>query len=356
MRQGLCSLLPIHSTPPPPSLSFPINRQLPPLPRRRLPPLVAATAESPASSTALTAKERRQLRNQKREAATGHSWRDEVEQRLIKKPKKRRPSSWTEDLNLDNLSFLGPRWYILKVSRVRAHVITDSLARSLCINFPDLEFKLYSPSIKEKRKLKNGSLSVKERALFPGCIFLNVVLNRELHDFIRDCDGVGGFVGSKVGSTKRQINRPRPISTEDIEGIFKKAKQEQEKADQAFQEDTEPPGVLESKGPDQDLAGDASIGSSNLPQHSKKSSKSGTPKLPAPGSTVQVISGTFSGFQGNLMKFNRKTKKATVGLTLFGKESMVELDMNEIVTEANLTFNVEQLNTKRSTSIKYWSQ
>ncbi|OMP11606.1 hypothetical protein CCACVL1_00406 [Corchorus capsularis] len=51
------------------------------------------------------------------------------------------------------------------------------------------------------------------------------------------------------------------------------------------------------------------------------------------GSTVRVVSGTFAEFVGSLKKLNRKTGKATVGFTLFGKESLVELDAEDIVLE-----------------------
>lgn len=60
---------------------------------------------------------------------------------------------------------------------------------------------MYAPSVQVKRILKNGSLSVKPRAIFPGCVFLWCVMNKQVHDTIRECEGVGGFVGSKVGNT-----------------------------------------------------------------------------------------------------------------------------------------------------------
>lgn len=55
--------------------------------------------------------------------------------------------------------------------------------------------------MKVKRKLKSGSYVVKPKPLFPGCAFLHCVLNKELHDFVRECEGIGGFLGSKVGNT-----------------------------------------------------------------------------------------------------------------------------------------------------------
>ncbi|XP_072968609.1 uncharacterized protein [Typha angustifolia] len=149
-----------------------------------------------------TARERRQLRQEKRESRAGSvNWREEVEERLLHKPKKRSPASWTEDLNLDLLARLGPQWWVVRVSRVTGEEIAQRLARLLARNFPQLEFKVYYPAVREKKKLKNGTYNVKSKPLFAGCVFLHCVLNKDIHDFIRECDGVGGFVGSRVGNT-----------------------------------------------------------------------------------------------------------------------------------------------------------
>ncbi|KAF5201292.1 Transcription termination/antitermination protein NusG [Thalictrum thalictroides] len=60
---------------------------------------------------------------------------------------------------------------------------------------------VYAPAVHVKRKLKNGTVSVKPKPPFPGCIFLRCVLNKELYDTIRECLGIGDFIGSKVGNT-----------------------------------------------------------------------------------------------------------------------------------------------------------
>ncbi|XP_030474265.2 uncharacterized protein LOC115691695 [Syzygium oleosum] len=305
------------------------------------PPAAISAALESAGAEALTARERRQLRNQRRESRGAYNWREEVEERLIEKPKKQF-ASWTEELNLDYLAKPGPQWWIVRVSRVRGQETADLIARLLIRNFPDVEFKVYAPAVQEKRKLKNGSYSVKARPLFPGCVFLRCILNKELHDFIRECDGVGGFVGSKVGNTKRQIIKPRPVSEDDMEAIFRKAKEEQEKTDRAF-EDELASETLKSEKLDLDLhsSADDSLESAMKPKRQSRKS-SGTLgglsakekyKLLVPGSTVRVLSGTFAGFEGSLKKLNRKNKKATVGFALFGKESLVDLDVDEIVPE-----------------------
>ncbi|KAG7576581.1 NusG N-terminal domain superfamily [Arabidopsis thaliana x Arabidopsis arenosa] len=292
----------------------------------------------------LTAKERRQLRNERRESKSGYSWREEVEEKLIKKPKKRY-ATWTEELNLDTLAESGPQWWVVRVSRLRGHETAQILARALARQFPEMEFTVYAPSVQVKRKLKNGSISVKPKPVFPGCIFIRCILNKEIHDSIREVDGVGGFIGSKVGNTKRQINKPRPVDDSDLEAIFKQAKEAQEKADSEFEEAQRAEEEASLLASQQLLASSNSdviepVAESKPKRAPRKAtlatetkdSKAKKKKLAA-GSTVRVLSGTFAEFVGNLKKLNRKTAKATVGFTLFGKETLVEIDIDELVPE-----------------------
>lgn len=241
------------------------------------------------------------------------------------------------------MAHLGPQWWVVRVSRVRGLETAEVMARLLARNFPDIDFKMYTPAVQEKKRLKNGTISIKPKPLFPGCVFLRCVLNKEIHDFVRECDGVGGFVGSKVGNTKRQINKPRPVSVDDIEAIFRQAKEEQEKADQAFQEEQQREKSLLSDELNIEYTSDSNgVTTSVLDSKPKRQSRKRSntvvngakdSKRLVTGSTVRVSSGTFAEYVGSLKKLNRKTGKATVGFTLFGKESLVELDVKDIVLE-----------------------
>ncbi|KAL6987706.1 hypothetical protein U1Q18_013455 [Sarracenia purpurea var. burkii] len=346
MKQGLLAWSPCRnflSLPTP--ISLPTKAHFTRAPRRFY--SISATLDS-VDERLLTGKERRQLRKERRENKPSYNWREEVEERLMKKPKKRY-ASWTEELNLDNLALLGPRWWVVTVSRVSSQERAEMLARALARIFPDMDFKVYVPAVQVKRKLKNGSHSVKPKPLFPGCVFLWCVMNKEVHDSIRECDGIRGFVGSKVGNTKKQINKPRPVSNEDIEVIFQKAKDEQEKADQAFEEEQRGEGTLspeqlnivytDSQSTSIDVK--ESVIDSKPKKRTRKTSqppagdqltRSGN-KVLRPGSTVRVVSGTFAEFAGILKQLDLKTGKATVGFTLFGKETLVDVDVNEIVVE-----------------------
>lgn len=275
----------------------------------------------------------------------GVNWREEVEERLMKKPKKKY-ASWMEELNLDNLSLLGPQWWVVRVSRVAAPSTAELIARALARNFPDLDFKVYIPAVRVKRKLKNGSYSEKSNPLFPGCIFLHCVLNKEIHDFVREVIGIGGFLGSKVGNTKRQINRPKPVSSDDMDAIYKQAKEEQEKADRAFEEQQQAERIFNGEELNIDsspVAGQVtkSMTGAKPRRRSKKTSEpSDSNPLTGedisslvPGASVRMLSGPFAEFTGCLKELNHKTGKATVGFMLLGKESLVDVDINHIAAD-----------------------
>ncbi|XP_076926302.1 uncharacterized protein LOC143589428 [Bidens hawaiensis] len=268
--------------------------------RPRPPPLSLVT-----KPIQLTPKEKREV---KREEKRMYNWREDVEERLLQKPKKQF-NSWKEELNLDKLSELGPQWWILKV---RGKDTVERMLQSLHKNFPDAQFEVFDAAVHEKTKLKNGKISVKPKPLYPGCVFLHCILNRELHNFIReDCEGVGGFVGRMVGNTKRQINKPRPVSKDDMESIFEEVKEKQEIADKTFEQEQS-----------QSLV---------VPSSDKKVSNSR--KRTLLGSTVKIVSGDFVDFSGTVKKLDKKRGLASVVFTLFGKETIADLNLSEIVQE-----------------------
>ncbi|KAG0477448.1 hypothetical protein HPP92_014289 [Vanilla planifolia] len=222
-------------------------------------------------------------------------------------------------LNLDNLAKLGPQWWMVRVARVNRHEISDLLARAIARGFPDMEFKVYFPTILEKKKLKNGSYSEKLKPLFPGCLFLYCVLNKEVHDYIKECDGVGGFVGSKFGYKKRLINKPKPVSAEEMEKVFQRAKEQKQLHEENF----------------------ISLEDSTNTNSKQDKRKSGDDPWAsnvnhlAPGATIRVVSGPFSDYTGYLKDLDHTNEKATVGITLFGKESFVDLEVDQIAAETS---------------------
>jgi len=113
-----------------------------------------------------------------------------------------------------------------------------------------------------------------------------------------------------------------------MEAIFRQAKEEQEKTDQAFEQE-EKKAALDSGIRNTELEPDDILnaivdykskrGSRKASNQVKATDASSTRinyKLLVPGSTVRVLSGTFSGFTGTLKKLNRKTKLVSFFLNM----------------------------------------
>ena len=104
-----------------------------------------------------------------------------------------------------------------------------------------------------------------------------------------------------------------------MEAIFRQAKEEQEKADQAFQEEQQGEKTLMSDKLNIEYNLDSngvttSVLDSKPKQQSRKRSNTVAngakdSKLLVLGSMVQVLSGNFAEFVGSLKKLNRKTGK-----------------------------------------------
>uniref|UniRef100_A0ACD5XE35 Uncharacterized protein n=2 Tax=Avena sativa TaxID=4498 RepID=A0ACD5XE35_AVESA len=292
----------------------------------------ASAADGAGGDGDLTGRERRLQRREAR-VLKARDWKEEVEERLIHEPARRQKKpvkrTWREELNLDFLAELGPQWWLVRVSMAPGTDYVDLITKAVARRFSDVSFKIYNPAIQVKKRLKSGLISTKSKPLHPGLVFLHCTLNKELHDFIRDTEGCYGFIGVTRGSIKRQIKKPKPIPLEEVESILNKEKEEQEKADKEFEdlENWDNVGSFSKPIEDSEL-----MLINKIKKQVKKSSSKGVSSQSSftTGTSVHVLSGPFAGFTGSLLEANRKTKKVTVQMTLFGKESFVDLDFDQI--------------------------
>ncbi|KAF3334587.1 Transcription termination/antitermination protein NusG [Carex littledalei] len=282
---------------------------------------------SEAAAGELTARERRRLRQHRRESHTASesesesdsdggavrhrasNWREQVEERLLveaKINKKKKQLSRAQKLSINGLTQLGPQWWALRVSTIRTSEIATLLSRSLSTTFPQVQFKIYNPSVRHRRKSKDGAILIKQKPLVPGTMYLHCILDRQVHDFVKNCQGIGGFVGSQIeASHEEYFTKPRPVSADDLQAVLLREKEEQAAVDKAFKEKEE--GIKK-------------------PPPSKKLNHA----YLLPGVSVRVLSGPFADYTGCLKELHLKKRKATVELLLFGKESTVELDIDQI--------------------------
>ena len=156
----------------------------------------------------------------------------------------------------------------------------DNVARNLrqrieSMNMQDKIFEVMVP--KENRvKIRNGKrFTVKER-IFPGYVLVNMIVTDESWYVVRNTPNVTGFIG--IGTT------PTPIDPEEILKVKKKA------------------GSTEAKHKIDVKAGDS----------------------------VKISDGPFKDFDGKVSEVDSQKGKVVVLVSVFGRETPVELDFLQI--------------------------
>lgn len=137
----------------------------------------------------------------------------------------------------------------------------------------DLIFDIKVP-MEEYLDQKDGQRLVKERKMFPSYVLVKMIMNDESWYLVRNTRGVTGFVGP--GS------KPVPLTDEEVMNL----------------------GVFE----DEDIFKGYEI-----------------------GDAVKVINGPFNDFVGRIESFNYERKQVKVFISMFGRDTLVELNSNQII-------------------------
>ncbi|NLC04891.1 MAG: transcription termination/antitermination protein NusG [Tissierellia bacterium] len=127
--------------------------------------------------------------------------------------------------------------------------------------------------IEEYVDTKSGKKVIKERKLFPGYVLVKMIINDESWYLVRNTRGVTGFVGS--------ASKPIPLSDKEVKQL----------------------GVQET-----------TIQSVDFKVKD----------------VIKVISGPFENFMGTIDNLNLEKRKAKVFISMFGRDTLVELDFEQI--------------------------
>ncbi len=170
----------------------------------------------------------------------------------------------------------GRRWYVLHTYSGYEENVSHNLKQR--IESMDMEDKIFNILIpKEKKiKIKNGRRKVVEEKIFPGYILVEMIVTDESWYVVRNTPNVTGFIG--VGTT------PTPIDEKEIKGLQKRM------------------GVEEPK-----FKIDVSL-----------------------GSPVRITDGPFKNLEGKITNIDEAKGKVKVSVSMFGRETPVELDFLQI--------------------------
>jgi transcription termination/antitermination protein NusG len=170
----------------------------------------------------------------------------------------------------------GRRWYVLHTYSGYEENVEKNLRQR--IDSMDMEDKIFNILIptEKKIKIKNGKRKVTEEKIFPGYVMVEMVVTDESWYVVRNTPNVTGFIGTGT--------IPTPISEKEIKALQKRM------------------GVEEPK-----FKIDVTV-----------------------NSPVRITDGPFKNMEGKITNIDEAKGKIKVLISMFGRETPVELDFLQI--------------------------
>ena len=180
------------------------------------------------------------------------------------------------------------RWYAVQVAsscekKVKATLEQRSV--TLGVNNRIIEIEIpQTPGIKLK---KDGSRQTTEEKVFPGYVLVRMILDEDTMMAVKSTPNVINFVGAEDGRSNGRSRghiKPRPLSRQEVNRIFKRA--------------SEKKAVIKLDIEEKDR--------------------------------IIVTSGPFKDFQGEVIEVSGERNKLKALLSIFGRETPVELEFSQI--------------------------
>ncbi len=170
----------------------------------------------------------------------------------------------------------GKRWYVLHTySGYEENVARNLRQRIESMDMEDKIFDIMIPT-ETKIKIKNGKRKTVREKIFPGYVMVSMIVTDDSWYVVRNTPNVTGFIGAG--------NVPTPISEKEIQELQKRM------------------GVEEPK-----YKIDVSVD---------------TP--------VRIVDGPFKDYEGKIAEIDEARGKVKVLVSIFGRETPVELDFLQI--------------------------
>jgi transcriptional antiterminator NusG len=173
-------------------------------------------------------------------------------------------------------SDLGRRWYAIHTYSGYEENVKHNLEQR--IESMDMGDKIFGVLIpKEKKiKIKNGKRKIVEEKIFPGYVMVEMIVTDDSWYVVRNTPNVTGFIGTST--------TPTPVSEQEIKALQKRM------------------GIDE---PEYKI--DVLV-----------------------NSPVRITDGPFKGFEGKVAAIDESRGKVKVLVSMFGRETPVELDFLQI--------------------------
>src|SRR3989344_2301241 len=168
------------------------------------------------------------------------------------------------------------KWYIVHTYAGHENKVAKNLQQRVqSLGFEDRIFDIIVPT-RNTIKVSQGKKENVEEKIFPGYVLIRMIIDDESWLLVRTTQGVTGFVGAG--------NRPTPISDKEVEAIQKFMKTEEPLYKTTF----------------------------------------------TMGEAVKIVDGPFADFLGTIDEIDDTKGKLKVLVSIFGRETPVELDFLQV--------------------------
>ena len=171
------------------------------------------------------------------------------------------------------------RWYIVHAYSGMEKAVERNIAERIARASMQDKFGRVLVPTEEVVEMKNGQRKTTERRLFPGYVFVEMVMDDESWHLVKHTNKVTGFVGGAK-------NRPAPISEAEVQKIVSQ-----------MQEGTD------------------------KPRHKVEFMV---------GELVRVKEGPFTDFNGSVEDVNYEKSRVRVSVMIFGRSTPVELEFSQV--------------------------
>ena len=171
------------------------------------------------------------------------------------------------------------RWYIVHAYSGMEKAVERNITERIMRAGMENKFGRILVPTEEVVEIKNGQRKTTERRLFPGYVFVEMVMDDDTWHLVKHTNKVTGFVGGAK-------NRPAPISEAEVQKIVSQ-----------MQEGTD------------------------KPRHKVEFMV---------GELIRVKEGPFTDFNGSVEEVNYEKSRVRVSVMIFGRATPVELEFGQV--------------------------
>ncbi|RMW99221.1 transcription termination/antitermination protein NusG [Allofranklinella schreckenbergeri] len=170
------------------------------------------------------------------------------------------------------------QWYIVHAYSGMEKAVERNIAERVAREGMEAKFGRILVPTEEVVEMKNGQRKMAERKLYPGYVFVEMVMDDETWHLVKQTSKVTGFVGGR--------NKPTPIPEAEVQKIVNR---------------------LEEGG--------------ERPRHKIEFMV---------GELVRVKEGPFADFNGTVEEVNYERSRLRVSVMIFGRSTPVELEFSQV--------------------------